>query len=272
MVTTPDTFDRSMACWSESGRAGMDAFYRVATQDYRELAASRDWPAWLEDADPILDVACGSGKFPAALARHAGLGEAPRTLDLLDPSRFSIDETKRNLELPFVAGDELECRVQDLPANASPWPRVWATHALYAVPPADLDSTAARVVRAIEPGGRGFIAHARADSFYLAFHRAYLDGWCQGVGTPFTTAEDWLAAFERVGARVDVRDIAYMGELPANARDAAQGFLQRCLFDESVSLEAMEADARMGDVLRMHRGADGSFRFPQHVALIDLVA
>jgi SAM-dependent methyltransferase len=272
MTSTPDTFDRSMAHWSEAGRAEMDAFYRVATQDYRELAESRDWPAWLEDADPILDVACGSGKFPAALARYAGLGEAPRTLDLLDPSRFSIDETKRNLELPFVAGDEYACRIQDLPAGAGPWRRVWATHALYAVPPAELDAAAARFVKAIASGGRGFIAHARADSFYLAFHRAYLEGWCGGVGTPFTTAEDWLAAFERQGVRVEVRDIAYVGELPADARDAAQGFLQRCLFDETVSLDAMEADPGLGAMLRAHRGADGRFRFPQRVALIDLAA
>jgi len=266
----PDTFDRSMAHWSEAGRAEMDAFYRVATQDYRELAESRDWGAWLGRTGRVLDVACGSGKFPAALAAYANLDATPRTLDLLDPSRFSIEETKKNLVPPFAAGADYECRVQDLAEDVGPWARVWATHALYAVPPAEVDGAAARFARAIAPGGRGFIAHAYADSFYLAFHRAYLEGWCDGVGTPFTTAEDWIDAFDRLDVKVDAGELRYVGQLSANERDAAQGFLQRCLFDETVSLDAMEADPQMGELLRRHRGADGSFCFPQRVALIEL--
>ena len=32
-----DTGERSLAHWSEAGREEMDAFYQVATLDYREL-------------------------------------------------------------------------------------------------------------------------------------------------------------------------------------------------------------------------------------------
>jgi SAM-dependent methyltransferase len=264
-----DTFERSMAHWSEAQRAGMDAFYAVATQDYRELALARDWRAWLEGRDRILDVACGSGKFPAALARHAGLDPArEKVLDLLDPSAFSLAEARRNLEAPFVGGRELEVTLQDLDPEAGPWDAVWATHALYALPEAELERGLRRFVDAVRPGGAGFIAHARRSSFYLSFYEAYLRARRGGAGTPYTSAEALLEGFARLGVKTEVEDISYVGRLPAEARAAAEGFLRRCLFDETVPLEEMEADPDMGRVLDAHRGADGSFRFPQQVAMI----
>jgi hypothetical protein len=66
-----DTAQRSLEHWSEAGRAEMQAFYALATEGYRRLAA-RDWAADLRARATggrvrLLDVACGSGKFPAAL-------------------------------------------------------------------------------------------------------------------------------------------------------------------------------------------------------------
>jgi SAM-dependent methyltransferase len=270
MSDLPDTFDRSMAHWSEAGRAEMEAFYRVATRDYRELARSRDWNEWLRGCDRILDVACGSGKFPVALATHGGLKDRTLTLDLLDPSAFSLAEARRALVPPFSAGRSFECRIQDLPADAGPWRAVWATHALYAVPPDELDAALERFVQAMGPEGRGFIAHAHGDSFYLAFHRAYLGGLRNGQGTPFSTAEELQAAFDRLGVDYRIRSIDYVGELGPDERSAAQGFLQRCLFDESVSLQTMESDPRMGPLIAKNKAPDGGFRFPQRVALFDL--
>ena len=42
-----DTATRSLAHWSEAGRAEMDAFYALATEDYRHLALAADWASLL---------------------------------------------------------------------------------------------------------------------------------------------------------------------------------------------------------------------------------
>src|SRR5206468_4319878 len=74
------TEQRSLAHWAEDGRAGMEAFYALAIEDYRRMVAARDWAVDLrghavDGRVRILDVACGSGKFPAELTRR-GLAEA----------------------------------------------------------------------------------------------------------------------------------------------------------------------------------------------------
>ena len=106
MAKIVDTFDRSCDHWSEAGRREMDDFYALAYVDYRHLANAIDWKNWLESIQKrvglrslrLLDVACGSGKFPEALVSYAGIASASiRPIDyaLLDPSRFSLSEAKQ---------------------------------------------------------------------------------------------------------------------------------------------------------------------------------
>ncbi|HEX5348712.1 MAG TPA: hypothetical protein VFW64_16655 [Pseudonocardiaceae bacterium] len=47
-MALPDTAQRSLEHWSEARRPEMQAFYTLATEDYRQLAAARrlmsSWP------------------------------------------------------------------------------------------------------------------------------------------------------------------------------------------------------------------------------------
>ena len=267
-----DTYDRSLEHWSEAGREEMDAFYRLARRDYELLAKRLDWRALLDGRRTLLDVACGSGKFPEALLRHAGLPEEPEIdYALLDPSAFSIAEAKRALAPPFAAGAEHEVTLQALPAGAGPYDVVWATHALYALPAAELPEGLERFLAAIAPGGFGFVAHAARASHYLRFYEEFLDDFRGGEGTPYTSSEEVVAGFQHAGARDRMRTlrIDYHGEAPLEDRATVEGYLQRCAFDDSVSLDEMEAAERLGPYLAGCRDeAAGVWRFEQHVDLI----
>ncbi|MDQ2729161.1 MAG: class I SAM-dependent methyltransferase [Actinomycetota bacterium] len=134
----------------------------LAAEDYRQLALAAPWAdllaARVRSGWRLLDVACGSGRFPRALLRYAGVGVAslpPLPVDLLDPSGFSVDEAGGHLAHPFVVGRRLVSTVQDLPIDATGYDIVWATHALYALPPEAMTNGAARTVRALAPGGLG---------------------------------------------------------------------------------------------------------------------
>lgn len=268
-MTSPDTARRSLDHWSEAGRAEMEAFYALATEDYRQLATARDWAADLrahavDDRVRLLDVACGSGKFPAALLA-SGLPERPEvSVDLLDPSAFSIAEARAVLRPPFVAAGEHEVFLQDLRAEAA-FDVAWATHALYAIPPAELGAGVARMVAALRPGGFGVVAQACARSHYLAFYEAYRARISPDV-TPYTDAEGVADALRAAGVEPQVVPIHYT--TGSADRAVVEGFLQRCAFDDTVPLEAMEADGPLGEYLAGCRDASGAYTFTHETHLM----
>jgi SAM-dependent methyltransferase len=264
-MTRPDTAQRSLDHWSESGRSEMQAFYALATEDYRQLVGARDWGADLsrhavDDRVRLLDVACGSGKFPTALLA-AGLAEQPVVeVDLLDPSAFSIAEARGALAPPFIAAAEHEVFLQDF--SATGYDVAWATHALYALPPGELATGVAKMVAALRPGGFGAVAQASSQSHYLTFYDAYRASFAPDA-TPYTDAEGVAAALREAGAPVEVQVLHY--RTGTSDRAVAEGFLQRCAFDDVVSLDQMENSEALGDYLAGCRGPTGAYEF-QHEA------
>lgn len=272
-----DTAERSLAHWSEAKRAGMDDFYALATADYRYLAQALDWKAWFEARQAgvgdrslrLLDVACGSGKFPTALIAHGQVGKAaikPVHTSLLDPSSFSIEEARAALRAPFVPDQDYQIGIEDLAAEAGPFDVVWATHALYALPEADLEAGLRRFLQAMD-GGSGFIAHACSDAHYLKFYRLFLEAFRGGEGAPYITGEAVLERLETLGARVRVQEITYENGAPESASGPVEGFLQRCVFDDTVSLSAMLDHPITGPYLAACR-TGGDWRFRQRVMLL----
>lgn len=276
--TTTDTVSASLAHWSESGRRGMEAFYALATEDYRQLALARDWAGTLADLAAggdrvhLLDVACGSGKFPTALLATEPVAALAGSLtvetDLLDPSRFSLDEARGTLAPPFEGAADHECTLQDLVVRDGGWDVVWSTHGLYALPQADLAAGMTRFVEAIAPGGLGVVAQATSASHYLVVDEAFRRSFDPaGVRTPYTSAEQVREALEALPVTVTEELLTYRTSVAQDDRETAEGFLQRCVFDDSVSLDQMLADPVVGGYLASCV-EDGRWVFDHQVALL----
>lgn len=279
-----DTAARSLAHWSEAGRAEMEAFYALAWLDYRVLAEALDTLglfARLRARRPegaplrLLDVACGSGKFPQALAAYADLSAfAGTTVDyeLLDPSPFALAEAASVLRPPFVPGARHRATLQALDPGAGPYDVVWATHALYAMPPADAPAAMARFVAALAPDGLGLVAHGAPQGHYLRVYEAYRAGLAPGI-TPYASSDDLIAGLRAARARPRVRRLRYAHMVAAADRPVLEGFLRRCLFDDALTLEDMLGAPVLGDYLAgCHDPVADTYRFGQEVDLIVLSA
>ena len=273
-----DLLARSTAHWSEAGRAGMEAFYTLATDDYRHLAQARDWCSFFEKAQArvgerplrLLDVACGSGKFPNALARYTGLLEAqlqPVVTALLDPSAFSIAEAKAALPPFFRPAEEFETTLQDFRPPDDGYDIVWATHALYAIPEAELAAALQQFHAAIAPGGAGIIAHSAEAGHYVTFHRHYLAAFGSDNAAPYISAEIIVDTLHEAGFSVDVQVVNYDSVANVDETGAVEGFLQRCVFDDRITLNEMQATEPLASYLSGCRDSEG-WRFTQKVWLI----
>ncbi len=271
-----DTFLRSCEHWSEANRSEMEYFYSLASIDYKVLANAFDWKKWFETHQvnvgqqglKLLDIACGSGKFPSALLQYAKISDAkilPVEYSLLDPSQFSITEARKVLELPFKASSEFETTLQEFNCVKGQYDIIWATHALYAIPNHELKDALKRFKHGM--AGSGFIAHASQESHYLNFYRHYLNGFKDGSGEPYSSAEQILQTLKEINVPYKVEKINYENSVPENAFLQVEGYLQRCVFDDTINLEAMLQNSVTGPYLNS-RIKNGQWRFEQEVMLI----
>jgi hypothetical protein len=274
-ATDADTFDRSCAHWSADGRDGMDNFYTYATVDYRHLAGLIDWPALLASlskqtgALQLADLACGSGKFPAALMEHTTLpelmnaeGKSIQVLyDLLDPSIFAIEEAAAVLNAPFVERDHYCCRLQDWQPKPSTYDLSWATHALYCVPAEEMSECMSIVKDAMNADGIGIVAQSNRSGHYIRFYEHFLESIHGGKGTRFSASEDVDEA-ERQS-----RTLNYETVIDENDRQALESYLQRCAFDDSISLDQMLNSGSLGQYLASTK-KQGAYRFQQSVDVL----
>ena len=284
IIDGKNTFQRSCEHWSEAGRLEMKGFYALASIDYEHLAKSIDWKVWLETVQKsvgnhrlqLLDVACGSGKFPSTLLSHGGVKSAainPIDYALLDPSSFSISETRKVLATPFQAGVEYEMKLQDLECEPGFFDVVWATHALYAIPQNELEEAlrcmmkAIRNIEDLRAIGSGFIAHAKSNSHYLEFFKQFVQGFKQGVGEPFTSSEQIISVLTQMELPLQVKEISYTNGAPEAMEKEVEQYLQRCVFDESVSLRQMLDNPITGPYLESCRN-NGMWQFSQNVQMI----
>jgi SAM-dependent methyltransferase len=275
-----DTAARSLAHWSEASRAEMDAFYALARRDYERLARGFvNHSTWLRRvADgrrriTLLDVACGSGKFPEALQEFGGVGALAGELqidcDLLDPSSFSLSEAARALRPPFVEAARHETLVEELDDAVGPFDVVWATHALYSLTPDAVRAAAARMLAALRPGGALLIAQGSREGHYLRFYRHFLDDLRGGQGTLYATSEDLAEALRGLGAEPHAVRLSYEHTTPLENSVIVEGYLQRCAFDDSVSLQEMMTRPHLGPYLRDCRDEERSlWRFHQEVDVL----
>ena len=279
MTVQADTFERSCEHWSDEGRDEMEAFYELARVDYRHLAEAYDWADAFQSLQKqkngarLIDVACGSGKFPQALLAYAGIENLAQTngdfkvdYDLLDPSPFSVREAKEVLAVPFHAGAEFCCTLQDWNEEPGQYDIAWATHALYCVPAEELEQALARMCSALSPDGFGFIAQGLRDGHYVGFYDHYRASLFDGKGTPYSDGAQVEAALKALGMHVKTRVLEYTTVVPGDRPELLESYLQRCAFDDTFGLDEMlQREPLAGYLSSCHDKVSGEYRFPQRV-------
>ena len=117
--------------------------------------------------------------------------------------------------------------------------------------------------------GAGFIAHASEDSHYLRFYQHYFDGFKGGMGVPYSSGEQIVETLERMGVGGRVEQSSDENGAPEEAKWQVEGYLQRCIVDETIGLDGMRNNPVTGPYLDACL-QDGEWRFKQQVMLLFL--
>jgi hypothetical protein len=159
--------------------------------------------------------------------------------------------------------------VEELDDAVGPFDVVWATHALYSLTPAAVRAATARMLAALAPDGALLIAQGSRKGHYLRFYRHFLDDLRDGQGTLYAASEDIAEALRACGADPHAVRLSYDHTTALENAITVEGYLQRCAFDDSVSLQEMMTAPHLGAYLRDCRDeAAGLWRFHQEVDVL----
>jgi len=123
---------------------------------------------------------------------------------------------------------------------------------LYCVPAEELELAIKNMLAATDPAGLGFIAHASESAHYLKFHQEYLRSKHSSGSVPYCTGEEVMTALQsQLGAdQLFCYPIEYDGTVDLNDKETAERYLQRCLFDDDLTLDQMMDDEHLRPYLR----------------------
>jgi hypothetical protein len=119
----------------------------------------------------------------------------------------------------------------------------------------------------INTSGAGFIAHASAQSHYLQFFQHYLSGFKEDVGEPYTNSEQIISMLTDMGIATEIKEINYTNVAPQTNERQVERYLQRCLFDDTISFREMLTNPITGPYLETCR-RNNTWQFPQRVTMI----
>ena len=249
-----------------------DLWFRVATRDYTELINAFDFCKLFSNYPPpieLLDVGCGTGKFPSMLSFHL-----PQNLhvqyDYLDPSQHSLNELTNALPNPFTPRTALKTTLETLEPSICPsqsYQIIWCLQSLYCVQRETLSEIVKKLHTLLNPSdGLALIYLASSDAFYHRLYNLYNQEFYPDTRQPYITAENITMTLNKLGIQYGVKKLHFPHTIACAEQEILENYVNQCVFDSRASSN-LRKTTTLNEFLESFSDEE-NYRFPQQVWLI----
>ena len=268
MTTTELT--QLAADYYQAGVLDKDAWFRVADADYHALLKALNPKQLFEKPSHLLDIGCGTGRFPALLRPY--LSAVPITYDFLDPSLMSLESLRKSLKPPYEARNAIQMGVQGLTdwqqQTQLQYDLIWGIHALHFVEPEEIPQVLQTMQLCLKPDtGIALGSFIAEDCFYIGIHDCY----CRAIGEE---RQNWLGyepytkwGFEPLKIPRLEQTLEFVHRISMKDTYILENYLQQCVFDKTYSLQEWFDNPILNDYLRQYQ-VGNYFEFPQKIIMI----
>lgn len=254
----------------QEGTLAADAWFRIAAKDYLELIHEFDFHGFFSSLPKpieLLDVGCGTGKFPELLRE-----QLPPTMqiiyDYLDPSAYSLSEMKKVLERPYQARHAINATLeaaQDAAPNG--YDVIWSVQSACYLRHDILDQTISKLSRLItRKNGVAFIYLFSRNSFYQDVYDIYNEQFNRQAQLSFLTIEPICEMVASLGIPHHIKKVQFHHSVPSAEHDLLEHYLKKCVL-EATPLSEWRKNETLWHFLQSFN--DGTmYHFPQNVWLL----
>jgi len=251
-----------------------DSWFKVAGIDYLQLIERFPWEHLFKSFSGIpklLDVGCGTGKFPSLLTQSQVFINPCIIYDYLDPSSYSLFALKKSLRPPFFPGFQYQATIETMPlhqSNRGRYQLIWAIHSLYTLSTEQATPFIDKIRSLLDPkNGIGLIFLAARHSFYISFYERYLQTVSHPRELPsFLDAQRIASTLRTLGIPHEITPMNFFHSIQESDVSTLEQYLSKCTFD-SRSVDFWLGHPVLKDHLQSFT-SKGWYRFPQEVWLI----
>ncbi len=260
----------------QEGKLEKELWFQVATRDYTELISAFDFNSCFsrfETPIELLDVGCGTGKFPSMLASLLP-SHIQVQYDYLDPSQHSLDELRKSLTSPFAARTAFNSTLEALKRSGCPangYQLIWCLQSLYCIQHQALDSVMKKLYSLLDiTQGMALIYLASSHAFYHQLYNTYNQEYYPDIRQPYVTAEDVTTTLCRLQIPHQVKKLHFPHTIEDSDRTILKNYINQCVFDAE-AWERSQNNILITDLLNSFCH-EGLYQFRQEMWLISLTS
>ena len=248
-----------------------EAWFKIVETDYAQLIEAIDWHQLFSQQKSdfqILDVGCGTGRFPKML-QPALPPKARIHYDYLDPSQYCLTTCQQALKPPFLPRQAWQTTLEHAEEHLVPetYDCAWAIQSLYCLESTHMSAALKLLMNSLHPSrGTACLVLTKHSAFFHHVHQTFFEHCTEYLPAPYLTAESVVASLEAIGAINIIRELPCTHTISIREDRLLEQYLQQSVMD-TMPLPKWRENPKLREFLDGYRHGD-VYQFPNPYWLI----